>query len=178
MTHYLLYIINYLGSQQLASPTFRVYDLSVVTRETKPIRTLGGQAWELMYEVFKASKPYLEVVASSFDLTPQQMFALRQLSQEAPVTMSALATMLGCDASNVTSIVDKLETRGFLERRSVGHDRRVKSLVMTEAGIALKERLEERMQTPPPAIANLCEEDQRALCGVFARALASVSAPL
>ena len=128
-----------------------------------------------MYEVFRASKPFLEAVAATFELTPQQMFALRQLSNERPLPMSALATSLGCDASNVTSIVDKLETRGFVERRSADHDRRVKALVMTVSGVALQKRIEERMQQqPPPAIANLSPADQHALCQILGRALDSL----
>ena len=128
-----------------------------------------------MYEVFRASKPFLEAVAATFELTPQQMFALRQLSNERPLPMSALATSLGCDASNVTSIVDKLETRGFVERRSADHDRRVKALVMTRSGVALQKRIEERMQQqPPPAIANLSPADQQTLCEILGRALDSL----
>ncbi len=128
-----------------------------------------------MYEVFRASKPFLEAVASTFELTPQQMFALRQLSNDRPLPMSALATSLGCDASNVTSIVDKLESRGFVERKSADHDRRVKALVMTDAGVALQKRIEERMQKrPPPALANLALDDQKLLCEILGRALDSL----
>ncbi len=85
--------------------------------------------------------------------------------------MSALATMLGCDASNVTSIVDRLESRGFVERRSAENDRRVKALVMTASGVDLQARVIERMRQPPPAIANLSARDQQALCELLGRAL-------
>jgi DNA-binding MarR family transcriptional regulator len=89
--------------------------------------------------------------------------------------MSELATSLGCDASNVTAIVDKLESRGLVERRAADRDRRVKALVMTDAGVRLRERIEERMQQqPPPAIDNLSEADQRALATILERALASL----
>ena len=127
-----------------------------------------------MYEVFRASKPYLESVAVQFELTTQQVFALRQLSNERPLPMSALASMLGCDASNVTSIVDKLESRGFVERRSASHDRRIKALVMTASGLAVRRQIEQLMEQPPPAIANLSPEDQQLLCEVLGRALESL----
>lgn len=134
----------------------------------------GARAWHLMYEVWKASKPYLEVVAGEFDLTPQQVYALRQLANERPLAMSELATMLGCDASNVTAIVDKLEAGGLVKRHSADRDRRVKALVMTEAGVGLQARIEERMEQPPPAIANLSVEDQQELCVLLERALDSL----
>jgi DNA-binding MarR family transcriptional regulator len=88
--------------------------------------------------------------------------------------MSELATMLGCDASNVTAIVDKLEAGGLVKRHSADRDRRVKALVMTEAGVGLQARIEERMEQPPPAIANLSVEDQQELCVLLERALDSL----
>jgi len=142
---------------------------------TVPTVAPGARAWQLMYEVFKASKPFMEVMAAGFEMTPQQIYALRSLSNERPLAMSELATSLGCDASNVTAIVDKLESRGLVERRAADRDRRVKALVMTDAGVRLRERIEERMQQqPPPAIDNLSEADQRALATILERALASL----
>ncbi len=141
---------------------------------TGVLTTPGGLAWELMYEVFKASKPFMEVVAARFDLTPQQLFAIRVLDEDKPITMSAFATTLGCDASNVTSIADKLETRGILERHSSALDRRVKVLKLTSAGIELRGRISEAMQNPPPAIANLSIEDQKELAAIFRRGLDSL----
>lgn len=134
----------------------------------------GALAWELMYQVFKSSKPYMESVASAFDLSPQQVFALKQLSIDRPMTMSELASSLGCDASNVTSLVDKLESRGLVERRIADRDRRVKALLVTGTGHELKERIAERMQVPPPAIANLSPADQETICEIMSRALASI----
>ena len=141
---------------------------------TTAVTTPGGLAWELMYEIFKSSKPHMEVVAGRFDLTPQQVYAIRTLDGDKPVTMSAFATMLGCDASNVTSIADKLESRGVLERHSSVSDRRVKVLRLTSAGIELRGRISEAMQNPPPAIANLTLDDQKELAAIFRRGLDSL----
>lgn len=130
-----------------------------------------------MYDVFKASKPHMEGVASAFELTPQQLFSLKVINNDGPMAMSELAICLGCDASNVTAIVDRLEARGLVERRSAGHDRRVKALVMTPAGTELFQAIHERMQFPPPVLANLSPADAEALCGIFERALASIETP-
>ena len=145
--------------------------------KTSTASSAGARCWELMYEVFKSSKPYMESVAGAFDLTPQQLFALKNLSIGKPMMMSELATQLGCDASNVTSIVDRLESRGLVERRSADHDRRVKALVMTRAGLDMRERIHERMQQPPPALDNLSHADQEALCVLLTRALAATVSP-
>jgi len=89
--------------------------------------------------------------------------------------MSDLATFLGCDASNVTAIVDKLESRGLVERRSADRDRRVKSLLLTPAGQDVLDGINVRMQLPPPAINNLGAGDKVTLCEILGRALDSLN---
>src|ERR671935_203891 len=85
--------------------------------------------------------------------------------------MNELAEALACDASNVTGLVDRLEARGFVERRAAPADRRVKTLVLTPAGIALRRRVLERMSEPPDEIARLSRADQRALRDILRRAM-------
>ena len=85
--------------------------------------------------------------------------------------MSALADRLFCDNSNVTGLVDRLEARGLVERRSAEGDRRVKALTITPAGLELRELVLEIMSEPPEAIAALPQADQRALRDILARAV-------
>ncbi|MDP9231797.1 MAG: MarR family transcriptional regulator [Actinomycetota bacterium] len=100
-----------------------------------------------------------------------QAHALRLLDPEEPMQMSALAERLFCDASNVTGIVDRLEARGLVERRSAEGDRRVKALAITAAGVELRGEVIEIMSEPPEAIAALPQADQRALRDILARAV-------
>jgi DNA-binding MarR family transcriptional regulator len=93
------------------------------------------------------------------------------LDPEEPLPMSALADRLFCDASNVTGIVDRLESRGLVERGSAEGDRRVKALTLTNDGVALREQVMAVMNEPPDAIASLSAADQRALRDILARAV-------
>jgi DNA-binding MarR family transcriptional regulator len=111
------------------------------------------------------------MLAAEFELTPQLAWALKLLAVEPPRAMSELAEQLGCDASNVTSIVDRLEARGFVERRASSLAGRVKALVLPPDGARIRAAIERRMRQPPPAIANLAEEDQRSLRDILRRAL-------
>ena len=99
------------------------------------------------------------------------MRALAVLDPDRPVPMSELADALHCDNSNVTGIVDRLEDRGLVERRSATHDRRVKMLAVTPRGAEVRERLAERLGQAPEPIASLSPEDQRALRDIMRRAL-------
>ncbi len=134
----------------------------------------GTEAWTLMAEIWKSCKPWMEQVANSFSITPQQLLAIKVLGEYGTMAMSELAVYLGCDASNVTSLVDKLETRGLMERRSAPHDRRVKSIVLTGEGTDIYRGAKEAFRQPPPAIANLTTSDQEVLCAIFRRAIASM----
>jgi DNA-binding MarR family transcriptional regulator len=131
---------------------------------------LPRQAWALLFELMHAHMRNFPALAAEFELSPVQAHVLRSLG-EAPLAMSTLATYLSCDASNVTGLVDRLEARGLVARKSSEQDRRVKMLVLTEAGEALRERLLERLSEPPEAIARLPDADLRALRDLMRRAL-------
>ena len=132
----------------------------------------GGEAWALLFELFMRHKSRFPAVAAEFDLTPAQAHVLHLLEPDTPMSMHAVAARLACDASNVTGIVDRLETRGLVERRGDEQDRRVKMLAVTAEGVAVRDGLRERVFAPPPPIARLSAADQRALRDILRRALA------
>lgn len=86
--------------------------------------------------------------------------------------MGTAAEALRCDASNLTRIVDRLEKRGLVERRTLATDRRVKELVLTDAGREVLGRLEE-LVTAAPGLSDLAGDEQDALIGLLRRALGS-----
>jgi DNA-binding MarR family transcriptional regulator len=141
------------------------------TSATRRRPSPAGEAWALMHELFHASRRRFLAVASEFELSPPQVRALGMLDPDRPVPMSELADALHCDNSNVTGIVDRLEDRGLVERRSATHDRRVKMLAVTERGTQVRERLAERLEQAPAPLARLSPEDQRTLRDIMRRAL-------
>jgi DNA-binding MarR family transcriptional regulator len=138
--------------------------------ERREAQDPGREAWILMRDIAMVNKARVFAIASEFDLYPMQVHALKVLESGKEVPMSALAGSLHCDPSNVTGIVDRLEARGLIERRSAATDRRVKMLAVTTKGAALRERIMEQLDTPPPEIATLSRADQRALRDVLRRA--------
>ncbi|HTN24715.1 MAG TPA: MarR family transcriptional regulator [Solirubrobacteraceae bacterium] len=134
-------------------------------------RTAAEEAWALMSRLFWEMRPRMLRVAGEFGLTPPQLFALRQLDPDQPVPMRALAQALQCDSSNVTGLVDGLAAHGLVERREAEHDRRVRMLVVTEKGAAVRARMQETFQEVPDQIAGLSPADQAALRDILQRAL-------
>jgi len=110
-------------------------------------------------------------VFSELGLSFQQSMALMNLEADAPVPMSALAASLQCDNSNVTGIVDRLEAAGLAERRPAERDRRVKTVVLTPHGEAVRDEVRRRAGTPPPEIAGLSDADAEKLREILQRAL-------
>lgn len=74
--------------------------------------------------------------ARGFDLTLQQAELLIQLAHGS-VPAGELARRLGCDKSNITGMVDRLERRGLLRREPDPTDRRVTKATLTEDGTTL-----------------------------------------
>src|ERR1700689_5843130 len=72
--------------------------------------------------------------AAALGLTPIQAKVLLRLPSGEAIPMRKLAQQLDYDASNLTTLVDKLAGHGALERRADPADRRVKALVLTAQG--------------------------------------------
>jgi DNA-binding MarR family transcriptional regulator len=139
---------------------------------TASISAAAREAQQLFFEIGMVQRVRVGQALADLGLTFAQAHALRLLDPEHPLAMSALAQLLVCDASNVTGIADRLESRGLIERRAAGADRRVKVLALTSAGIEARDRVRELMSEPPEAIAALSDEDQRALRDILLRARA------
>src|SRR5215831_18166561 len=99
----------------------------------KPKNPQACEAWQLFLKFLFSQRSVLPLLASEFELSPAQCHVLHVIEPGCPIPMSQLAQMLACDASNVTGLVDRLESRGLVRRRPSPRDRRVKVLDLTPA---------------------------------------------
>jgi DNA-binding MarR family transcriptional regulator len=129
------------------------------------------EAWQLFMELFGAERPRMLDVQAEYGLKPPQFFALQALDE--PVPMSSIASVLRCDRSAVTWITDRLEERGYVERRTDPADRRVKLLALTDEGRRVRDEIRRRMATPPEALTRLPAAEQRELRDLLRKALAA-----
>jgi DNA-binding MarR family transcriptional regulator len=120
-------------------------------------------------ELFGENRPRMLDVPAEYGLKPPQFFALNALDEPAP--MSSIATLLRCDRSAVTWVTDRLEERGYVERRSHESDRRVKLLTLTDEGRRVREEIRARLAVPPEALTRLDEAEQRQLRDLLRKAL-------
>jgi DNA-binding MarR family transcriptional regulator len=110
---------------------------------------------QLDHEIFDAMAEFLgqilhrgETLAGQFGVPVACLKALHRLGD--PVTMKDLGQQMRCDRSFVTMIADTLEERGLARREPHPADRRVKNLVLTPDGLAVKKRLEAALVAEMP----------------------------
>lgn len=94
-------------------------------------------------------------------LTPRGFSALTLVSQHPNVTQSELARMLGIERSGLVAIVDDLESRGYVERKTVLSDRRVHALRVTDIGQITLAELNHRVRSHEDDLFSVLSEDER-----------------
>jgi DNA-binding MarR family transcriptional regulator len=128
------------------------------------------QVWAMLFDLLMDARARLPVVAASVELSPMQCQVLRLLEPQQPVPMGRLAGTLGCNASNITGIVDRLEARGLISRRPDREDRRVRAVMLTNDGVRVRGVIVEHLYEPPERIRRLSEDDRRTLTQILERA--------
>ncbi len=128
-------------------------------------------AWKLLLRLFFAQRGNLPSLAAELQLSPAQCHLLHLIEPGHAMPMRQVAETLACDASNVTGLVDRLESRGLVQRCPSPEDRRVKVLALTPAGARLRGLLVDRMAAPPASLGRLSVREQRALVRMLGRLL-------
>lgn len=126
--------------------------------------------WRLMSKLVldnQRRKDVAQAVGISFGRTR----AIRRVARR-PMSMSELATALGIDPPNASTLVNELEEQGLVQRRPNPDDRRSTLVEATKDGRKLAERADAILDTPPLALAALDKRDLATLKRLLA---ASVS---
>jgi len=124
---------------------------------------LAAEVWQRMFAFLIDTEPHRSPVLGRHGLTPNDSRALFALDVAGGRTMGSLAEAWGCDASNATWVVDRLEKKGLAERRSLAGDRRVRLVGLTPLGIKTKAALSRDLDRPPPELLGLDRADLEAL---------------
>ena len=81
--------------------------------------------------------------AAGYDLTPVQYACLATLDQKPGIDQATLAGLIAYDRATIGTVLDKLDTKGLVIRKTSPRDRRAREMYLTEDGRALY-----RMVTP------------------------------
>src|SRR5438093_10109635 len=128
------------------------YDGAMGADQPRGRRALAADVWRLMAECSMAQFGRATEMLQPLGLTPGHVKLMMKLEEGEGRAMGSLAQSFHCDASTMTWLVDRLEDRGLVERRSLPSDRRVKAVALTPLGAKTKAQLMERLYEPPEAL--------------------------
>src|SRR5271165_1249475 len=129
----------------------------------------GGAAFLLSQLGAHAASQFAARLAQ-LELIPAHAGVFRILAATPAMTQQALATALGTLPSRLVAIVDELESKGLIERRTHESDRRSYALHLTEKGKATLQAIGKVAREHQQALlAALSEEEQATLGGLLQR---------
>src|SRR5215468_3170238 len=73
----------------------------------------------------------------AFDLTPVQYAALIAIHTHPGIDATRLSAVIAFDRSTLGNVIERLQSKDFVERKPSPQDKRVKLLYLTKAGAAL-----------------------------------------
>ncbi len=119
--------------------------------------TVASEVWSTLTDLVVNNEHKREVCEET-GLSFGKTRALRRIIDR-PLSMGELATVLGMDPPNVTTMIDDLQRAGLVERHSHHSDRRVMLVVITAAGAKTARLAEDILSRPPESLLNLAEDD-------------------
>lgn len=118
-----------------------------------------------LYQLVDTLRGEHEEAAAAAGLTAAQAMILTWLSE--PTSMRRFADRMGCDASNITGIVDRLEAKELVVRTADPGDRRVKLIERTRAGDSAVKRFQKEL-VKTSSLAKLTPAARRGLLAALA----------
>ncbi len=95
--------------------------------------------------LFRAYLREVDLAVSSTLGTPRAYLVLAAVAGGDCANQAAIAARLGLDRTALTHVVDDLEARGLVERRSDPADRRARRVALTERGVKVHAELARRV---------------------------------
>jgi DNA-binding MarR family transcriptional regulator len=102
-----------------------------------PVDYLYAQPGHLIRRCQQIAVAVFAEETSGYDVTPVQFAALFTVREHPGLEQATLARLIAFDRSTVGSVIDRLEEKKLVVRRTAKHDRRAKLLYATDAGETL-----------------------------------------
>ncbi len=114
-------------------------------------KELAGDVWRLMarFTMERVQSGGHFAVLHEMGLTPGHLKALAVIHPDEPRPMGVMAEIMRCDASQMTWLVDRLEERELVERRTMPTDRRVRTIALTPRGVEVRRLILDKLFEPP-----------------------------
>ncbi|MBA2609828.1 MAG: MarR family transcriptional regulator [Actinobacteria bacterium] len=134
----------------------------------------ASEAWACIADLFMGDENHdrFHSACDAINIGPPALKMLLSMEPGVGTPMRVFADRMRCDASWVTSLVDGLEELGLVERRILPTDRRVKTVVITKAGLAAQAKALAVLHKAPESMRALTAAEQRQLRDLLRKVLA------
>ena len=119
---------------------------------------LGYQLRRAQLGAFQTFTRHLQAM----QVTPTQFAVVALVGANKGLTQRALATAVGTDQSSLVSLLDKLQARGWVERRRSERDRRYHVLTLTAAGVTQLRQLKRAVRRQDDKLSAALDATERA----------------
>ena len=116
---------------------------------------------KLMILMIRSKRVMMELV-EKLGMTPVQGMFLMLFEGHRGQSMHKLSSLMGCDASNITGLVDRLDSQQLIERTVDPNDRRVKLIKLSEKGTECRYAILEALDKAEAADLHRLTPEERA----------------
>lgn len=99
----------------------------------------GVHVFLVLWKASRAAQAYAEKSILDLEIGASEFAVLEALLHKGPLPVNELGKKVLLTSGSITAAVDRLETRGLVERRAHGTDRRARIVHLTKAGRKLIE---------------------------------------
>jgi DNA-binding MarR family transcriptional regulator len=125
---------------------------------------------KLLGRICRLNRGVMHALWDELGLYRGQPFLLAVLWDQEGVTHSELARCMHVSPATVTNMIKRMEKAGFVERRPDAEDQRVSHVFLTDAGRAIRERVDARWQEIEARVfGSLSDEEQDRLRALLER---------
>ncbi|GHH96760.1 MarR family winged helix-turn-helix transcriptional regulator [Neobacillus kokaensis] len=123
------------------------------------IQELIDRYISISFQVHKKAESLIKYQLGN-DLTNDQHYILRYIHLAGSCTSTELAEVFEVNKSAITAIINRMTDRGLIERTRDENDRRVVYLTLTEQGIELYQKAQEKIHLLVESIITQFEEPE------------------
>jgi MarR family transcriptional regulator, organic hydroperoxide resistance regulator len=136
--------------------------LQQTIRQTRPFRSLGHEATVALLRTASVVSRRFSSAIEPFGITGQQYNVLRILRgvHPEPLPVLEIAERMVEATPGITGLLDRLETKGLVERKRCTEDRRQVHCYATEAGLALLKQVDPVVNGLEDDLVSLLSDDE------------------
>jgi DNA-binding MarR family transcriptional regulator len=123
---------------------------------------MGESLVRLLGRICRVQRGVMHSVWDELGLYRGQPYLLAVLWEREGVTHSELARRMRVSPATVTNMIKRMEKAGFVERRPDAEDQRVSHVHLTDAGRAIRERVDAQWQEIETRVFGALSEDEQA----------------